>query len=421
MNARSGAGRIPPARTAGQAVPVPPPCTLSAGAAHPPSPPAGSVRAAGCVPPTDAIVCGRLSHGTSIGPGRATEEWRDERHHGDTGTRPPPGGFPAVPSRLRLHDLARADGRVPRSGGAARTARHRRRSSCRDRDVEPPRASGPGSSTPCSAPGSTASSRRFPARARMRPRSRSMTKAARSTNRRKCPTSASRASPRRRRRCSGTVGFGPMPESSACAASRARRRNAFRAVAACAASERAGARPSICLAPSAPRCDREATHPPSTSDSPADRRLGLDEGTHGDGVAVRPCALPRGRAHGILHVRYPAHPDHRCAAAAQPRGCARGAATVVLSDALERGGPDTMTSAIARLSRLAWRVSRLTPLAADPAFRPETAALAAIAPFLDDLGDGASLDALCRHMLSLGRVRGRASDSRSQSFMGRPR
>ena len=102
-------------------------------------------------------------------------------------------------------------------------------------------------------------------------------------------------------------------------------------------------------------------------------------------------------------------------------GCARGAATVVLSDALERGGPDTMTSAIARLSRLAWRVSWLTPLAADPAFRPETAALAAIAPFLDDLGDGASLDALCRHMLSLGRVRGRASDSRSQSFMGRPR
>ena len=102
-------------------------------------------------------------------------------------------------------------------------------------------------------------------------------------------------------------------------------------------------------------------------------------------------------------------------------GCARGAATVVLSDGLERGGADSMTRAVARLSRLAWRVSWLTPLAADPAFRPETTALAAIAPFLDDLGDGASPDALCRHMLSLGRVRGRASDSRSQSFMGRPR
>ena len=89
-------------------------------------------------------------------------------------------------------------------------------------------------------------------------------------------------------------------------------------------------------------------------------------------------------------------------------GCARGAAVVVLSDGLERGGPDTMTAAVARLSRLAWRVSWLTPLAADPGFRPETTALSAIAPFLDDLGDGSSPEALCRHMLSLGRVRGRS-------------
>ena len=88
-------------------------------------------------------------------------------------------------------------------------------------------------------------------------------------------------------------------------------------------------------------------------------------------------------------------------------GCARGAATVVLSDGLERGGPDTMVRAVARLSRLAWRVSWLTPLAADPTFRPETTALAAIAPYLDDLGDGATADALCRHMLSLGQAPGR--------------
>ena len=85
-------------------------------------------------------------------------------------------------------------------------------------------------------------------------------------------------------------------------------------------------------------------------------------------------------------------------------GFARGAAVVVLSDGLERGGPDSMTVAVARLSRLAWRVSWLTPLAADPEFRPETTALAAIAPFLDDLGDGSSPEALCRHMLSLGRI-----------------
>ena len=95
-------------------------------------------------------------------------------------------------------------------------------------------------------------------------------------------------------------------------------------------------------------------------------------------------------------------------------GFARGAVVVVLSDGLERGGPDTLTGAVARLSRLAWRVSWLTPLAADPAFRPETTALAAIRPLLDDLDDGSSTEALCRHMLLLGRVRG-------QSFRRPPR
>lgn len=105
--------------------------------------------------------------------------------------------------------------------------------------------------------------------------------------------------------------------------------------------------------------------------------------------------------------------DALAAFLAVPRfaGFARGAAVVVLSDGLERGGPDTMTGAVARLSRLAWRVSWLTPLAADPEFRPETTALSAIAPLLDDLGDGSSPEALCRHMLSLGRIRGRTSPS----------
>ena len=95
--------------------------------------------------------------------------------------------------------------------------------------------------------------------------------------------------------------------------------------------------------------------------------------------------------------------DALAAFLAVPRfaGFARGAVVVVLSDGLERGGPDTITHAVARLSRLAWRVSWLTPLAADPEFRPETTALSAIAPLLDDLGDGSSPEALCRHILSL--------------------
>ena len=109
--------------------------------------------------------------------------------------------------------------------------------------------------------------------------------------------------------------------------------------------------------------------------------------------------------------------DALAAFLAVPRfaGFARGAVVVVLSDGLERGGPDTLTGAVARLSRLAWRVSWLTPLAADPAFRPETAGLTAIAPFLDDLGDGASPDALCRHLLSLGRIRTRRDAPRRQA------
>ncbi len=101
-------------------------------------------------------------------------------------------------------------------------------------------------------------------------------------------------------------------------------------------------------------------------------------------------------------------------------GYARGGAAVVLSDGLERGDPGAMTAAVARLSRLAWRVSWLTPLAVDPAFRPETPGLAAIVPYLDDLGDGASPDALCRHMLSLGDVRGRAGGVPFDPARGRP-
>ena len=107
--------------------------------------------------------------------------------------------------------------------------------------------------------------------------------------------------------------------------------------------------------------------------------------------------------------------DALAAFLAVPRfaGFARGAVVLVLSDGLERGGPDTMTGAVSRLSRLAWRVSWLTPLAADPEFRPETTALSAVTPYLDDLGDGASVDALCRHMLAIARNHRRRSGAGS--------
>lgn len=85
-------------------------------------------------------------------------------------------------------------------------------------------------------------------------------------------------------------------------------------------------------------------------------------------------------------------------------GFARGACVVALSDGLERGDPEAMTRAVTRLSRLAWRIDWLTPLAGDPAFRPQTRALAAILPVLTALGDGSRTQSLCAHFLRMARA-----------------
>ncbi|TCR66378.1 VWA domain-containing protein [Bosea sp. BK604] len=81
---------------------------------------------------------------------------------------------------------------------------------------------------------------------------------------------------------------------------------------------------------------------------------------------------------------------------------ARGAIVIVLSDGLERGDPATLVTAVARLAARAYRIDWLTPLAADPAYRPETEALRLIAPRLASLSDGGSTARICRHILSLG-------------------
>jgi len=81
-------------------------------------------------------------------------------------------------------------------------------------------------------------------------------------------------------------------------------------------------------------------------------------------------------------------------------GYARGALAVVLSDALESGDPGAMIEAVRRLSRRVWRLAWLTPLAADARFRPATAALTAILPWLDDFGDGGSIESLTEYTLS---------------------
>nr|WP_165445564.1 VWA domain-containing protein [Bradyrhizobium uaiense] len=82
-------------------------------------------------------------------------------------------------------------------------------------------------------------------------------------------------------------------------------------------------------------------------------------------------------------------------------GYARGAAVVIVSDGLERGDPAALRDAVAKLTRRAWRVSWLTPLATAPGFVPQTEALIAIQRFVDDLVDGGSSAAVVAHLLSL--------------------
>jgi uncharacterized protein len=82
-------------------------------------------------------------------------------------------------------------------------------------------------------------------------------------------------------------------------------------------------------------------------------------------------------------------------------GYVRGASVVVLSDGLERGDPAAMIQAVQRMAGLAWRIDWLSPLASDPAYRPQTEALQAIHPLLASLADGSTTDKLCRHVLSL--------------------
>ena len=82
-------------------------------------------------------------------------------------------------------------------------------------------------------------------------------------------------------------------------------------------------------------------------------------------------------------------------------GYARGAAVIIVSDGLERGDVAALRDAVAKLSRRAWRLSWLTPLATGPGFKPQTEALIAIARYVDDLGSGGSTADIVAHVLSL--------------------
>ena len=66
-----------------------------------------------------------------------------------------------------------------------------------------------------------------------------------------------------------------------------------------------------------------------------------------------------------------------------------------------------MSDAVAKLSRRAWRLSWLTPLAVGKNFKPQTEALIAISRFVDDMVDGGSTLAIVDHVLALARRRAR--------------
>lgn len=83
---------------------------------------------------------------------------------------------------------------------------------------------------------------------------------------------------------------------------------------------------------------------------------------------------------------------------------ARGAVVLVLSDGLERGDHAALVDAMTRLRRLAWRLTWLTPLATAQSFRPETEALKAVLPLIDDLAPGGSVEQLCAHVLGVRRA-----------------
>jgi hypothetical protein len=76
------------------------------------------------------------------------------------------------------------------------------------------------------------------------------------------------------------------------------------------------------------------------------------------------------------------------------RGVARGAVVVVLSDGWDRGDPQALDAAMARLAHLAHRVVWVNPLKASPGYAPLARGMATALPHVDDFVAGHSVGAL---------------------------
>ncbi|MCS7478497.1 VWA domain-containing protein [Umezawaea endophytica] len=77
------------------------------------------------------------------------------------------------------------------------------------------------------------------------------------------------------------------------------------------------------------------------------------------------------------------------------RGLSRGGVVVICSDGLDRGDPDVLATAMARLSRLCHRIVWLNPHRGnDPRHRPRTLGMAVVEPHVDVLLSGHDLGSL---------------------------
>jgi uncharacterized protein len=77
-----------------------------------------------------------------------------------------------------------------------------------------------------------------------------------------------------------------------------------------------------------------------------------------------------------------------------PRGVTRGAVIVIVSDGWERGDPQRVSDAMARLARAAHSIVWVNPLAADPDYEPLAQGMAAALPYVDQLVPGHNLRSL---------------------------
>jgi uncharacterized protein with von Willebrand factor type A (vWA) domain len=76
-------------------------------------------------------------------------------------------------------------------------------------------------------------------------------------------------------------------------------------------------------------------------------------------------------------------------------GLCRGGVVVICSDGLDRGDPEQLASAMARLSRLCYRIVWLNPHKGDDRnFRPSTLGMMVAAPYIDELLSGHDLASL---------------------------